>query len=180
MVEVLTPNEETRKEFFISAMRMNRRAKKQVHDRGSLRWFRMESMSICLALFVIFVITILEEILNARLCYTSKAYQVSVIVTQVLSFGSTIVALMALIRLYLRFRKEFPRHKASAKVLDVQRLRLANYSPTTYVNRCPEAFSKTFTNFGPLISSHHGDHTIYECCHPDEIHDPRRFHVRYP
>lgn len=107
MVQVLTPDEATRDDFFIKATRMNRRGKKQKHDNGSLRWFRFESVAIYMSLFVIFIITILQEIVNTVMCHTSRAYEILDVVIEVFSFVATVMALMALVRMYARFRKDY-------------------------------------------------------------------------
>lgn len=107
MIQVLVPNEADRIRFFVTADRMDRRNKKRFHDRGSYRWYRVQRMLVYLSFTINFVITVLGEVLAGVLCQTAQAYRIWDIASEVITFMSTVIALMVLVRVYRRFRHDF-------------------------------------------------------------------------
>ena len=107
MIQVIAPDEATRHEFFIGAARLNRRNKKLVHRKGSLRMFRYQFVVMYVSLFIVFLMTLATEFINIGLCHSSKANQIFSIAIQVVTFVFTASAIMTLLRFYRRYQAEF-------------------------------------------------------------------------
>lgn len=107
MVQVIHPNEETRTEFWIQTERMNRNAKKNLHDKGSYRWYRVQSMFVHVVLFVILALTIVEEVLVYKECETQEENRGATAAITLITAILTIMAVVSLLRIYLRFKVEY-------------------------------------------------------------------------
>lgn len=108
-----TEDEKAREQFFVGAERRNRRGKKNLHDKGSLRWYRVRSMLVYQAPFTALILTIALEIVTALMCPTQEKTIIIKLVIDLVTFFSLVTALVSKINVYVRFRKEL----AQAKVL---------------------------------------------------------------
>lgn len=107
MIQVICPTEGNRKDFFIQADRMNRSATKQTHANGSYRWYRVQSMFVHLALFIIAVLTVVEEVLVYKECKTNEQNGAASAILTIVTVVLTITAVVSLLRIYIRFKPEF-------------------------------------------------------------------------
>jgi hypothetical protein len=107
MVQVLHPEESTRKEFFIQTERLDRKNKQNKHDRGSYRWYRVQSMFVHNTLFIIGVLTIVEEVLVYKECKTDDFNRVVSLIITLLTTVFTIMAVVSLLRVYTRYKAEY-------------------------------------------------------------------------
>jgi hypothetical protein len=107
MVSVICPDTDHIKDFFIQAVRTNRSAKKTIHDNGSYRWYRVQSMFVHLCLFVVAILTIIEEILVYKECKADETNKAASAILTLITIVFTIMAVMSLLRVYLRFKTNY-------------------------------------------------------------------------
>ena len=118
MVQVLHPDERTRTEFFVQADRSQTKRKqtKQIHGRGSYRWYRYNHMIVHLVPAVLLILTIVEEVLTYQHCSDDEdPSTASTAAFQVLEIVLTVTPLISLLRLYSRFQSEFQGTKILSK-----------------------------------------------------------------
>ena len=108
MVQVISPDEATRKEFYVQADRLDRKHKKTISDRGSWRWFETMQMLPYIAMLGIGIISVAEIASAAAECGTegedNKAQKVVLTVFTVIF---TIMGLVAILKFYGRFKADF-------------------------------------------------------------------------
>ena len=107
MIQVLCPDPDHLKDFFIQADRMNRSAKKTIHPNGSYRWYRVQSMFVHLCPFIVAVLTIIEEVLVYKECKTDETNAAVSAILAIITVIFTIMAVVSLLRVYLRFKTNY-------------------------------------------------------------------------
>lgn len=117
MLAVLTNTEDehAREQFMADAERQTRRKHKQLHDRGSLRWYKVRSMMVFQTPLITLLGVIATEILATVMCPTSKSGMEGKFAIQVVLFVSVFSALLSKINIYARFRKEEFKHAKIAR-----------------------------------------------------------------
>jgi membrane protein YdbS with pleckstrin-like domain len=76
----------------------NRTNKKHKHDNGSYRWYRVQAM------FVIMVLTIIEQVLVYKECETNDSNKIVSVIITLPTTVFTIMAVVSLLRIYTRFK----------------------------------------------------------------------------
>lgn len=104
MIEIVIPDGQTREDYFISTTRMSRFRRRQRHNSGTYRWYKVARMFIYFGLFFVFVTQVLELILAAKVCHTSETYESVHTLLEILSIFFISWALIALLMTYSQFQ----------------------------------------------------------------------------
>lgn len=101
------PEGQTREDYMVAAPRLSRNRKRQKHDAGTYRWYKLARMFVYLGLFLHTVVTVLEMIIARTMCHTSDTYESAYTLLEVLGILFTFMALISLLRTYSRFSETY-------------------------------------------------------------------------
>lgn len=101
-----TENEHEREQFMADTERQTRLKHKQLHDKGSLRWYKVRSMVVFQSPLITLLGVIATEILVTVMCPTKKSGMEGKFGIQIVMFVSVISAIVSIANIYLRFKKE--------------------------------------------------------------------------
>lgn len=108
MVQVISPDEAIRKEFYVQADRLDRRNKKRKSDRGSWRWYETMQMLPYIAVAGIFIISVAEIASAAKKCGTEgEENKAQKVVLTIFTVTFTIMGLVSIFKFYRRFKADF-------------------------------------------------------------------------
>lgn len=120
MLQVLTNTEDEhkREQFMVEAERQTRRKHHCIHDKGSLRWYKVRSMVVFQAPLITLLGVIAVEIIASVVCSTTRSAEISKFAIQILLFVSVISAMVSMANIYIRFKQdEYRRAKILRKFL---------------------------------------------------------------